>query len=114
MARKTLTDGPPAGPAGQVAGGGGARYGSLAREAPRREGPTSMMLRTLVRDCLFLNWALPASALPEPASPLRYQLHSWQGEDWVFASAVLFHQEGLHFEGLPLPRLSYPQFNLRL
>lgn len=73
-----------------------------------------MMLRTLERDCLYLNWALPAASLPDPPSPLRYQLHPWQGEDYVFASAVLFYQEGLHVEGLPLPRLTYPQFNLRL
>jgi uncharacterized protein DUF2071 len=74
-----------------------------------------MMLRTKVRDCLYLNWALPAAALPEPPSPLRYQLHaSPGGEDAVFASALLFHQEGLRLDGFPLPRLSYPQCNLRL
>jgi uncharacterized protein YqjF (DUF2071 family) len=73
-----------------------------------------MMLESVVRDCLYLNWALPAAALPPPPAPLRYQLHPFQGEDHVFASAVLFHQEGLHLQSLPRLRLSYPQCNLRL
>jgi Uncharacterized conserved protein (COG2071) len=72
------------------------------------------MLRTTVRDCLYLNWALPAESLPAPPMPLRYQLHSWQGRDWVFASALLFHQDSLHFAALPLLRFGYPQMNLRL
>jgi hypothetical protein len=74
----------------------------------------SMMLRTTVRDCLFLNWALPADALPEPPAPLRYQLHTWQGRDHVFASALLFHQDAVHLEALPLLKVCYPQLNLRL
>src|SRR6202035_544612 len=73
-----------------------------------------MLLRTTVRDCLFLNWALPAAALPAPVAPLRYQLHSWQGEDYVFASALLFYQEGLHLPALPLLWVSFPQLNVRL
>jgi hypothetical protein len=72
------------------------------------------MLRTTVRDCLYLNWALPVEALPAPPKPLRYQIHSWQGRDWVFASALLFHQDSLHFTALPRLRLGYPQLNLRL
>ncbi|HYX23740.1 MAG TPA: DUF2071 domain-containing protein [Thermoanaerobaculia bacterium] len=72
------------------------------------------MLRTTVRDCLYLNWALPAEELPAPPVPLRYQLHSWQGRDWVFASALLFHQDSLHFTALPRLRVGYPQLNLRL
>ena len=72
------------------------------------------MLQSVVRDCLYLNWALPAAALPPAPAPLRYQLHPFQGEDHVFASAVLFHQEGLHLQGLPRLRLSYPQCNVRL
>src|SRR4051794_15661183 len=71
----------------------------------------SSMLRTTVRDCLYLNWALPAEALPVPPKPLRYQIHSWQGRDWVFASALLFHQDSLHFTALPRLRLGYPQLN---
>lgn len=72
------------------------------------------MLRTTVRDCLYLNWALPAEALPAPPAPLRYQVHSWQGRSWVFASALLFHQDSLHFIALPGLRFGYPQLNLRL
>lgn len=73
-----------------------------------------MKLRTLVLDGLYLNWALPAAALPEPPPPLRYERHAWQGSDWVFASALLFRQQGLHLPLLPVVRFSYPQFNLRL
>lgn len=73
-----------------------------------------MMLRTVVRDCLFLNWALPVEALPEPPAPLRYQLHSWQGGDYVFASALLFHHNTVHLSALPRFSMTYPQLNLRL
>jgi hypothetical protein len=73
-----------------------------------------MMLQMTVRDCLYLNWALPADALPEPVAPLRYQVHSWKGSDYVFASALLFHQDAVHFSALPLLRFGYPQLNLRL
>jgi hypothetical protein len=66
-----------------------------------------------VRDCLYLNWALPAETLPELAPPLRYQVHSWEGQDWVFASALLFHQDAVRLSALPILRVSYPQFNLR-
>ena len=72
------------------------------------------MLRTTVRDCLYLNWALPAESLPEPPAPLRYQRHSWQGRDWVFASALLFHQDSLHLTSLPRLRFGYPQLNVRV
>jgi hypothetical protein len=72
-----------------------------------------MKLKMSVRDCLFLNWALPAEALPELAPPLRYQLHSWEGRDWVFASALLFHHDAVRLSALPILRVSYPQFNLR-
>ncbi len=72
-----------------------------------------MMVRATVRDCLFLNWAVPAAALPEPPAPLRYQLHTWQGEDYTFVSALLFYQEGLHVPSIPLLWLTYPQCNVR-
>lgn len=72
-----------------------------------------MVLRTTLRDCLYLNWALPAPALPELPEPLRHELHPDAGREWGFASALLFHQEGLRSPALPLPRLSYPQLNLR-
>lgn len=73
-----------------------------------------MKLRMTVRDCLYLNWALPVEGLPELAPPLRYQVHSWQGRDWVFASALMFHQEAIQLSALPILRVGYPQFNLRL
>ncbi len=73
-----------------------------------------MILESRVRDCLYLNWAVPVSALPEPLFPLRYQTRTWQGEDYTFVSALLFQQAGLHLSNLPLLRLSHPQCNLRL
>lgn len=72
-----------------------------------------MKLRMTVRDCLYLNWALPAEVLPEPPAPLRYQYHTWEGRDWAFASALLFHQDAVRLAALPLIRVGYPQFNLR-
>jgi hypothetical protein len=73
-----------------------------------------MILRTVVRDCLYLNWALPASSVPPPPAPLRYEVHDWEEGQAIFASALLFRQDGLHLPKIPLVRLSYPQFNLRL
>ncbi|HYL05791.1 MAG TPA: DUF2071 domain-containing protein [Thermoanaerobaculia bacterium] len=73
-----------------------------------------MKLRTVVRDCLFLNWALPVEALPEPPPPLRYQRHGWQGRDHVFVSALLFHHDAVRWSFLPLLRVGYPQLNVRL
>jgi hypothetical protein len=72
-----------------------------------------VILRSRVRDCLFLNWALPAAELPAPPRPLRYETHRAEGSDWVFASALLFRQEGLHIPSAAWARLSYPQLNLR-
>jgi Uncharacterized conserved protein (COG2071) len=72
-----------------------------------------MMLRMVVRDCLYLNWALPAAAVPEPPAPLRYQRHPWNGRDYIFASVLLFHQDAIRLAALPLPRLGYPQLNAR-
>lgn len=73
-----------------------------------------MTFRTVVRDCLYLNWALPQELLPALDAALRYDTVSWQGRSWVFASAALFRLEGLRLRSLPLPRISYPQFTLRL
>lgn len=77
-------------------------------------GQRPLILRTRLRDCLYLNWALPARVLGTPPDPLRYERHLWRGEDHVFASAVLVRLERLHFPGLRRLRLSYPQLNLRL
>jgi hypothetical protein len=72
-----------------------------------------MVLRTTVRDCLYLNWALPAPALPALPEPLRYELHPAADREWGFASALLFFQDRLRFRAFPLVRLSHPQLNLR-
>lgn len=72
------------------------------------------VLRTVVRDCLYLNWAFPLQALPELPQPLRYQEHAEAGKRYGFASALLFRHERLHLAGLPFLRFSYPQFHLRL
>ena len=72
-----------------------------------------MILRTKVRDCLYLNWAVPADATPPVPEPLRLQ-RSFDGRtDWGFASALLFHHEGLRFRALPFVRVSSPQLHLR-
>ena len=72
-----------------------------------------MILRSRVRDCLFLNWALPRAALGDPPGDLRYQEHQHAGERWVFASALLFRQQGIHLSAAAWARVSYPQLNLR-
>ncbi|HUO86315.1 MAG TPA: DUF2071 domain-containing protein [Thermoanaerobaculia bacterium] len=71
-------------------------------------------MRTLVIDALYLNWALPAGAVPPAPGPLSYQVCPWDGGDWVFLSALLFRNRGVHFERAPFFRLSYPQLDLRL
>lgn len=73
-----------------------------------------MILETIGRDCLFLNWALPVEALPELAPPLRYDRHSWQGGEHVFVSAALFRQQVLDIPKVLFPRVSYPQLSVRL
>ncbi len=73
-----------------------------------------MQLRTKALDCLYLNWALPRSSAPELPPPLTYQVHDWQGEDYVFASVLLFRLTGLRLDALRLPALSYPQMNCRV
>ena len=73
-----------------------------------------MILETIGRDCLFLNWALPADALPELEEPMRYDLHAWRGRDHVFVSAALFRQQVLDIPKVIFPRVSYPQLSVRL
>lgn len=74
-----------------------------------------MKLRTVLRDCLYVNWSLPLEQLPPAPAPLRYQLFDRpDGGRCVLASAVLFRQQGLRLAGLGLPRFSYPQANVRL
>ncbi|MEM7049023.1 MAG: DUF2071 domain-containing protein [Acidobacteriota bacterium] len=71
-----------------------------------------MKLQTLLRDALFVNWALPCDKLPELPAPLRYQRHREGKDDRVLASVLLSRQMGLQFS-LPFFRLSYPQLHLR-
>lgn len=73
-----------------------------------------MKLRAQLRDCLYLNWALPAEALPSAPAPLRYERHARPGGEVVFASALLFHHEALRLAAFPFARIGYPQLNLRL
>lgn len=72
-----------------------------------------MVLTTTVRDCLYLNWALPSPALPPLPEPLRHELHPAADREWGFASALLFFQDKLRYPAFPLVRLSHPQLNLR-
>ncbi|MCB1055384.1 MAG: DUF2071 domain-containing protein [Acidobacteria bacterium] len=73
-----------------------------------------MILRTVVRDCLLLNWILPIEALPPLPLPLRYEIHPEGGESKVVATAYLFFHEGFRLAALPIVRFSYPQFSLGL
>lgn len=73
-----------------------------------------MQLSTLARDCLYVNWALPRAAAPALPPPLRYEVHGWNDQEWVFASVLLFRLSGLHLPSMPRARVSYPQMNLRL
>jgi len=73
-----------------------------------------MKIETQLRDGLVLNWALPKDVLPTLPSTLRYQIHTEDGQDRVFVSAVLFHHERLHWPALPLVRFSWPQMNVRI
>jgi hypothetical protein len=70
-------------------------------------------LKTVVRDCLYLNWAIPVRAVPKAPEPLRFEEHMWRGEAHVFASALLFRHDRLHVRGVPFFRVSYPQLSLR-
>lgn len=73
-----------------------------------------MILETIGRDCLFLNWALPVEALPELEPPLRYDVHGWRDHDYVFLSAALFRQQLIDIPKVIFPRVSYPQLSVRL
>lgn len=73
-----------------------------------------MQLKTLVQDCLYVNWALPSERLPRLPAPLRYDLHAVDGGGQCgFVSALLFRQKGLRMTAVPWMKLTYPQLNLR-
>jgi hypothetical protein len=73
-----------------------------------------MRLQSRIRECLCLNWAVPAADLPPPPETLTYELHPFAGADHVLVSALLFRHLDVHPETLPLLRMSFPQLNLRL
>ncbi len=72
-----------------------------------------MILRTVVRDCLYVNWTVEASVLPALPEPLAYELHEGSEGRCALVSTLLFRQTGFRFESFPLVRLSYPQCNVR-
>lgn len=73
-----------------------------------------MNLRSVLEDCLYLNWALPREALAEPPAGLRYDVRDWRGGKTVFGSALFFRHRGFRLHYLPLVRLSYLQCQLQL
>jgi hypothetical protein len=73
-----------------------------------------VVLETALTDALYLNWAIPAAALPALPSSLRYDTAAGERENFGFFSLVLFRQVGLHFRGASWLALSYPQANARL
>lgn len=73
-----------------------------------------MHLKTVARDCLYVNWAVPLESAPQLPAPLRYEQHEWQGRPWVLTTALLFRFSGLHSQIMPWVKLSYPQMTLRL
>ena len=72
-----------------------------------------MIFRTVVRDCLYLNWALPVDRLPPLEPPLAYDTVAGETGDACFVSVVLFRLRGLHLQSLPALRLSHPQLLVR-
>ncbi len=72
-----------------------------------------MRVDSKIRQCLYLNWALPTESLPPPPAPLRYEIHEADGRSFVFVSALLFRQHRAHLRALPFVRISFPQLNLR-
>ncbi len=73
-----------------------------------------MKIETEIRDGLVLNWALPSETLPDPPRGLRYQIQTDEGQNRVFVSALLFHQERLRWSSLPRMSFAWPQMNLRI
>ncbi|MEM1182573.1 MAG: DUF2071 domain-containing protein [Acidobacteriota bacterium] len=73
-----------------------------------------MPLHTVARDCLYVNWAVPAEAVPPLPGALRYEVRSGDGGEWVLVTALFFRFVGLRSPTFPWARLSYPQLSLRL
>jgi uncharacterized protein YqjF (DUF2071 family) len=73
-----------------------------------------MQLRTIARDCAYLNWAVPVDLAPVLPRSLRYDVRPGEGGDYAFVSVLLFRLSGLHLRSVPLVRVSYPQMNVRV
>lgn len=68
-----------------------------------------MELETEARDCLYVNWAVPAEVVPPLPPPLRYEEHAGA----VFVSMLFFQLCELHLKALPIGRITYAQATLR-
>lgn len=68
-----------------------------------------MELEAEARDCLYVNWAIPAESVPPLPAPLRYETH----DESVFVSMLLLRLSDLHWKAAPVGRISYPQAALR-
>jgi len=76
-----------------------------------------VIFETALADALYLNWAIPLSALPPLPPGLRYDQGNAVGAaggSHGFFSLVLFRQVGLHPRAARWFALSYPQVNARL
>jgi len=73
-----------------------------------------VIFQSELRDALWVNWALPPSALAPLPEPLSLDVLGTGASEVGFLSLVLFQQRRLRLASLPLLRLSFPQCNLRL
>jgi len=73
-----------------------------------------VILETSLADALFVNWAVPAEALPSPPEPLTLDTALHDGRQVGFVTLVLFRQCGLRLAALPWPSLTFAQCNLRV
>lgn len=60
------------------------------------------------RDCLYLNWAIPAERMPPPPAPLRYDVR----DGFALASTVLYRLERTGTLGLLAP--GHPQLDFHV
>lgn len=71
-----------------------------------------MIFRTLVQDCLRINWAVPRGLLAEPPKGLRYDVLNDGSAERVMVSALLYRQES-PLPTASLPRMNYPQLKVQ-
>jgi len=77
--------------------------------------PTNKQLQMVMRDMLFVTWALPPEVVRKLVDE-RFELDirtGSSGEPAAFVSAVCFHVPELRSSALLLPRLSFEQVNYR-